>query len=81
MKHNLKITPEYFLAVTTGVKKFEVRKDDRNFQVGDYLNLQEHELGEYTGLYYVVKVTYILGRKENEKQYVAEGMVILGIEV
>lgn len=81
MKHNLKIAPKYFVDVLSGVKKFEVRKDDRNFQVGDWINLQEYKNGEYTGLYWVVKIIYILGREEDEKQYVADGMVILGNEV
>ena len=36
-QHELKILPEYFVAVRDGIKKFEVRKDDRPFEVGDIL--------------------------------------------
>jgi hypothetical protein len=49
--HELKIWPRYFDDVESGVKKFEVRKDDRNFEVGDVLKLREYDkaTGEYTG--------------------------------
>lgn len=35
--HKLKTLPEYWWAVNDGTKTFEVRKNDRDFQVGDYL--------------------------------------------
>lgn len=41
MKHELKILDTYFDAVDNGIKPFEVRKNDRNFQVGDMLYLKE----------------------------------------
>lgn len=37
MVHELKIAPEYFKDVRTGLKKFEIRKNDRDFKVGDRL--------------------------------------------
>lgn len=51
MTHALKTWPEYFKAVIEGQKKFEVRKDDRHFKLGDKLLLQEYdaERREYTG--------------------------------
>lgn len=42
-KHLLKTWPEYFKEVVAGKKTFEVRKDDRNFQVGDTLELLEFD--------------------------------------
>lgn len=39
--HELKCWPESFEAIATGVKTFEIRKDDRGYRVGDYLLLRE----------------------------------------
>lgn len=39
--HDLKIWPGHFEAILLGRKTFEVRRDDRDFQVGDLLLLRE----------------------------------------
>jgi hypothetical protein len=39
--HELKTWPEYFSAVWHGLKNFEVRENDRNFLVGETLELKE----------------------------------------
>ena len=80
MRHELKTLPKYYSAVVDGSKTFEVRKDDRNYQVGDALFLKEYDNGKYTGKEFGVWVTYVLGRNEDEKQYVPDGYVILGIK-
>ena len=49
MTHELKILSEYFWAVKSGAKNFEIRKNDRDFRVGDTLILKEWKDGEYTG--------------------------------
>lgn len=41
MTHDLKILPRYFDAVEDGSKPFEVRRNDRDYQVGDILLLRE----------------------------------------
>lgn len=41
MTHYIKILPEYFNAVATGRKSFEVRCNDRKYTVGDRLIMQE----------------------------------------
>lgn len=41
MIHRLKTDPIVFDAVARGLKTFELRKDDRDFQVGDTLLLME----------------------------------------
>lgn len=59
--HYLKTWPQYFAAIISGEKTFEIRKNDREFKVGDSLCLQEfipsHE--QFTGRVWVVIVTYI----------------------
>ncbi len=60
-KHYLKIWPEYFDAVRTGKKTFEVRKYDRHFVLGDILILHEYdpETKRYARNIIKVKITYI----------------------
>lgn len=75
--HYLKIKPEYYRAIEQGIKTFEVRFNDRNFQVYDILHLQEWCGGEYTGREITVDVTYIL----SDEQFVKEGYVVMSIKV
>jgi hypothetical protein len=49
MTHELKILPKYFDAVNCGLKNFEIRINDRNYQEDDELILKEWERGKYTG--------------------------------
>lgn len=60
--HPLKTWPEYFEAMASGAKTFEVRYNDRYFEVGDLLLLQEYDPNthDYTGRSLTVAVTYIL---------------------
>jgi len=58
--HELKILPEYFDAVRCGDKRFEIRKNDRNFHRGDILRLKEFDGKEYTGEEIDVLVRYVL---------------------
>jgi ASC-1-like (ASCH) protein len=62
MKHELKLSEKYFEDVISGVKKFELRYNDRNYQVGDELLLKEWntENNTYTGRETTVEVIYIL---------------------
>lgn len=78
MIHELKTWPEYYEAVRSGKKNFEVRKNDRDFKVGDRLSLQEYDPinKRYTGRSIGFTVKYILDNPE----YVKEGYVILGME-
>ncbi|TFI60576.1 hypothetical protein CKN63_13270 [Carnobacterium divergens] len=75
--HILKTEPSYFEAVLNGSKRFEIRKNDRNYQIGDYLLLQEWDPKEaaYTGRSVLVKIIYMSDFKQKE------GYVVLSIEV
>lgn len=74
--HALKILPEYFKVVGKE-KPFEVRKDDRGFQVGDTLWLQEwNEENGYTGQDRKFTVSYIL---RGEQWGLMDGYCVLGL--
>lgn len=45
--HELKLSITYFESVESGEKNFEIRNNDRGFQVGDILELKAFELGRY----------------------------------
>lgn len=90
MLHELKILPEYYDAVANGIKTFEIRKDDRNYKVGDTLRLREFDEDDiyssiwathsnYTGRESWVIITYVFdlsGFIETDENY-----VVLGIKV
>lgn len=61
-----KILPEYFDLVKKGIKKFELRKDEDDIQVNDFLVLDEWNGKEYTGRYVAEQVVYVL---RNASQY------------
>ena len=76
-KHELKILPQYFQAVLDGIKTFELRKDDRDYQRGDILVLREWDGERYTGSEICVKLTGIV---QNVGKYgLKYGYVIMGI--
>jgi hypothetical protein len=60
--HVLKIWPEFYDALESGQKNFELRNDDRGFAVDDVLVLREwdKQTGHYTGRVAYRRVTYIL---------------------
>jgi len=75
--HKLKTVQPYFQDVLSGDKRFEVRYNDRNFQVGDRLLLEEYDpkTGSYSGAKLEYSICYIL------EDYLAlkDGYVILGL--
>ncbi len=60
MTHFLKITEEHFINVLKGIKTFEIRKNDRDYKIGDELVLRLWKKEKYTGDNITVKITYIL---------------------
>jgi hypothetical protein len=74
--HILKIASTYFSSVKDDSKPFEVRYNDRNYKVGDWLLLREvNDLGAFTRFSIMRQVTYIL----DDPAYCKEGYVILGL--
>ena len=78
MIHALKIESNYFVNMVYGNKNFEVRKNDRDFRVDDYLALNEMSATkeEYTGRSILVKVTSIV----DDERFCKEGFIIMGLE-
>jgi hypothetical protein len=83
MKHELKIEPQYFDAVQNGSKRFEIRKDDRGFAVGDILSLREYNVENqtYSGRRIQVRVTYLMSAALDGKNLVPAGYVVMSIEI
>lgn len=76
--HELKIKSEYFMDIAKGVKKAEIRYNDRNYSVGDFLVLYEiDENGNRTGNQCTVIVSHIL----DDAEYLRDGYVMLSIGV
>lgn len=91
MVHELKTLPQYFKAVVSDEKTFEIRKNDRGFQVGDILILKEYNQGltdstgsekvviqeqGYTGKEIRKVITYIL---KGGRYGLHQGYVILAL--
>lgn len=92
--HELKTWPEYYKEIVAGRKTFEVRKNDREYKVGDILHLREWEPGNlepkegtmiyipiaphYTGSELLAKVEYILS---GGKWGIEEGYCVMSIKV
>lgn len=62
MRHRLKLLQEWFWAVHRGEKTAELRFDDRGYQVGDILELQEWNphTGQFVGDPIEVQVSHVL---------------------
>ncbi len=77
MRHELKTLPPYFDDCMDGIKTFELRKNDRNYQINDVLILREWDGNKYTGNRYPFIITYII--KDVPQFGLKKDFVILGI--
>lgn len=62
MEYNVKSWPAFFKAIVSGDKLHDMRDmRDRDYKVGDVLNLQEYDPfgGGYSGQECKVKITYV----------------------
>lgn len=73
--HYLKIKPRYFDDIILNHKRFEVRKNDRDYNVGDLLILREFDkYGDYTGRDIHARIVYILDSFTPILDYVVLGL-------
>lgn len=75
--HEVKLLPEYYEAVLSGDKRFELRKDDRGYRVGDTLRLREWLNEGYTLRVLDKQIVYVL--RDNQCEGLRPGWCILGI--
>lgn len=74
-QHQLKLDPQFYQAIIDQRKTFEIRKNDRNFKVGDLLHLKVFDGQRYTGSTAIVQVTYISDYEQKE------GYVVMSIKL
>jgi hypothetical protein len=78
MMHVLKCHSWSFNDILLGLKDFDVRKDDRGYQIGDWLYQREYnDDTKYTSRVLKCRVKYIL---KGGNYGLQEGYVILGID-
>ena len=86
--HELKILHKYLIDVSLGIKTFELRKNDRDYQVGDlihFIDIREDNITPNNGLVepYIdentlYRITYVL--KDVEKYGLDKDYCILAIK-
>jgi len=78
--YELKTANPYFIDILNGRKNFEVRFNDRDFKVGEFLLLREYSFNltpSYSGKEILCEIIYIL----NNPKYVKKGYIIMGIDI
>lgn len=90
MHHELKTHPSHYQRIEDGVKRFEIRYNDRHFQAGDSVTLREFdprggvlitgtdgftELNQYTGRQQDFEITYVTDFEQKP------GWVVFGLEL
>lgn len=81
--HTVKCWPEYFDAIKDGRKTFDLRVDDRDYQVGDDMVQEEFKvhIGTYSGREFRCKITYVARGEQFERFGLKPGFACLGIKV
>ena len=77
--HELKVKCEDYKRVYWDKKKAEIRKNDKDYQIGDVLCLREIDIEQETGKYILAEITDILTHEEFEG--IADGYVMLSFKV
>lgn len=77
--HEVKTHPDFFEASLSGAKPFEVRNNDREFNVHEILHQREWnpETEAYTGRESIKEITYVL---TGERWGIKPGYAVLGLK-
>ncbi len=75
--HHVKCWPDYFKSIVRGEKTFDLRKNDRGYEIGDDVVFEEYRpgVGEYTGATTARRIVYVL----REFEGLQPGYCILGL--
>lgn len=78
--HHLKIKENYFLALLSGDKTFEIRKNDRDFQVGDLIvfSVIDDRTCSIVDFGDVFRISYVL--KDCKEYGLEDGYAVLSVE-
>lgn len=81
--HKLKCWRGHFDEIVRGLKRFELRRDDRHYSIGDVLHLSEYDpdRDRYTGRECWVQVTSILTPPNAPDGGLGDEHVIMSIEL
>jgi hypothetical protein len=79
--HQLKCWPKFFESLVNGSRGFELRKNDRDFRVGDFLVLSEWDPStrSYTGKQVRRVILYVLRAEESLFPGLEPGHAILSL--
>ena len=83
MTHELKTHPLFFKDIVSGIMRFNVRKNDRNFKDGDFVKFREYvpwRNRPYTGRKFIARITYVL-RHEDFPEGINPGYCVFGFRV
>lgn len=82
-QHELKTWSYYFERILDGTKTFEIRRNDRDFRVGDVLWLRESVEGRagFTGRSLQKRVVFMYRYDEDDValQFLTEDVVVMGL--
>lgn len=74
--HDVKIEKQYYDRIISGQKRFEIRYNDRDYQVGDWVYLEcLDECGSETGKKLAVKIIYT-SNFEQKNGYIVFGFTV-----
>lgn len=84
--HELKSWAKFFVPMWLGQKLFDIRVNDRDYQLGDHLILKEYYPDEqkYTGRVIEARVIYITDAPENDFGYgyfLRTDVVVMGVSI
>jgi len=77
MTHELKADSKYFLPKWNKLKKFSIRKNDRDFRVNDFIWFEENSGPKDSRRRVWVKIIYIL----DEPKYLNKGYIAIGFKL